>query len=75
MEQLKRIIEQTWDNRELLKTEESQKAILQLIELLDKGQLRVAQPIENNKWQVNEWIKKGVILYFPISANKTEKMD
>jgi 2,3,4,5-tetrahydropyridine-2,6-dicarboxylate N-succinyltransferase len=74
MEQLKQIIEQTWDNRELLKTEESQKAILQLIELLDKGQLRVAQPIENNKWQVNEWIKKGVILYFPISANKTEKM-
>jgi 2,3,4,5-tetrahydropyridine-2-carboxylate N-succinyltransferase len=59
------IIEAAWNNRELLKDEKTIKTIREVIELLDKGKLRVAEP-EGDKWKVNEWIKKAVILYFPI---------
>lgn len=63
-------IENIWENRELLKQDESQKTIREIIELLDIGELRVAEPI-NNSWKVNEWIKKAVILYFPIQKMET----
>ena len=63
------IIEQAWDKRELLKENSTKKTIREIIELLDKGKLRVTEPV-NNKWKVNEWIKKAVILYFPISEMK-----
>lgn len=65
MENLKSIIEKAWIDRELLKETEIQSAIRDVIELLDKGKLRIAEPIEN-EWKVNEWIKKAVVLYFPI---------
>lgn len=65
MEKLKSIIERAWIDRDLLKETEVQSAIRDVIELLDKGKLRIAEPIEND-WQVNEWIKKAVVLYFPI---------
>ena len=71
MEKLKSTIEAAWDDRELLKTEETQSAIRDMIELLDKGKLRVAQPTEGGDWQVNDWVKKGVILYFPIQKMET----
>lgn len=67
---MKEIIEKAWDNRELLKDEKVQSTIRELIEKLDKGQLRVADPGANG-WTVNEWIKKGVILYFPIQKMET----
>jgi 2,3,4,5-tetrahydropyridine-2-carboxylate N-succinyltransferase len=70
MNNLREIIEHTWDNRELLKEEKSQYAIKEVIELLDKGELRVAEPLEDG-WQVNEWVKKAVVLYFPIQKMKT----
>ncbi|MFN4234697.1 MAG: 2,3,4,5-tetrahydropyridine-2,6-dicarboxylate N-succinyltransferase [Bacteroidia bacterium] len=70
MEQLKLIIEQAWENRELLKDSKTQEAIREVIELLDKGKLRVAEPIGDN-WQVNEWVKKAVVLYFPIQKMET----
>lgn len=70
MEQFQQIIEQTWNDRTLLQKSENQEAIRAVIELLDKGKLRVAQPTEN-AWQVNEWIKKAVILYFPIQQMET----
>jgi 2,3,4,5-tetrahydropyridine-2-carboxylate N-succinyltransferase len=70
MEELKKIIENTWDNRELLKGKEAQKTIRKVIELLDKGVLRVAEP-KGNDWQVNEWVKKAVVMYFPIQKMKT----
>ena len=70
MSDLREIIEQTWDNRELLKTEASQNAIKEVIEQLDKGNLRVAEPNEED-WQVNEWVKKAVVLYFPIQKMET----
>lgn len=62
---LKTIIENAWDNRELLQEKEVVIAIKTIIEELDSGKLRVAEP-KNNDWQVNEWVKKAVILYFPI---------
>jgi 2,3,4,5-tetrahydropyridine-2-carboxylate N-succinyltransferase len=67
---LKLIVERAWENRELLKETETQAAIRAVIEQLDKGALRVAQPVPDG-WQVNEWVKKAVILYFPISQMET----
>ena len=67
---LKLIVERAWENRELLKEPETQTAIRAVIEQLDKGILRVAQPVADG-WQVNEWVKKAVILYFPISQMET----
>ena len=66
------IIEAAWENRELIKEEKTQHTIREVIELLDKGKLRVAEPIENtSEWKVNEWVKKAVILYFPIQQMQT----
>ncbi len=62
---MKELIEQVWNNRELLKEEKFKETIRNVIEELDKGRLRVAEPSANG-WVVNEWIKKAVILYFPI---------
>ncbi|WP_394368164.1 2,3,4,5-tetrahydropyridine-2,6-dicarboxylate N-succinyltransferase [Kordia aestuariivivens] len=67
---LKETIENAWDNRELLKNEDTQAAIRKVIDLLDVGELRVAEPTENG-WQVNEWVKKAVVLYFPIQKMVT----
>src|SRR5258707_8468202 len=68
--QLQEQIEKAWGNRELLQTSDTQKAIREGIEQLDKGRLRVAEPT-NEGWKVNEWIKKAVILYFPIQQMET----
>lgn len=70
MQKLQGIIEKTWDNRELLNQVENQQAIRDVIELIDKGQLRVAEP-NGNDWKVNEWVKKAVVLYFPIQKMET----
>jgi 2,3,4,5-tetrahydropyridine-2-carboxylate N-succinyltransferase len=66
---MKDLIEQAWNNRELLKEEHVRKAIHNIIDDLDSGKLRVAEPGANG-WTVNEWIKKAVILYFPIREMK-----
>lgn len=66
---MKELIEQAWENRELLKEKHVKEAINEIIEQLDKGKLRVAEPVANG-WQVNEWIKKAVIMYFPIREMK-----
>ncbi|MEJ0055411.1 MAG: 2,3,4,5-tetrahydropyridine-2,6-dicarboxylate N-succinyltransferase [Bacteroidota bacterium] len=68
--ELREQIEKAWDNRELLKTADCQQAIREVISQLDKGKLRVADPA-NGSWTVNEWIKKAVILYFPIQQMET----
>ncbi len=67
--ELKEIIEASWENRELLKQTETVKAIESVVEHLDKGSIRVAEPLEDG-WQVNEWVKKAVILYFPTQKMK-----
>jgi 2,3,4,5-tetrahydropyridine-2-carboxylate N-succinyltransferase len=71
MLQHKETIELAWENRELLKSEDTRMAIREIIEALDKGKLRVAEPLESGDWQVNDWVKKAVILYFPIQEMKT----
>jgi len=65
------IIEKAWENRELLKDESVQKTINEVIEQLDKGRIRVAEPLPDGSWKVNEWIKKAVVLYFPIRKMET----
>lgn len=67
---MKEIIEKAWENRDLLKEKETQETIRNLIEELDKGRIRVAEP-QGDSWKVNEWVKKGVILYFPIQKMET----
>ncbi|WP_298424897.1 2,3,4,5-tetrahydropyridine-2,6-dicarboxylate N-succinyltransferase [uncultured Kordia sp.] len=67
---LKETIENAWDNRELLKNEDTQAVIRKVIDLLDIGELRVAEPTTDG-WQVNEWVKKAVVLYFPIQKMET----
>jgi 2,3,4,5-tetrahydropyridine-2-carboxylate N-succinyltransferase len=68
--ELKQLIEQAWNDRSMLQQESTQAKIREVIEKLDKGELRVAEPL-NNEWQVNEWIKKAVIMYFPIQKMET----
>lgn len=68
--ELKQIIEKAWEDRSLLQQPDIQKSIRSVIEKLDKGEMRVAEPTANG-WQVNEWIKKAVIMYFPIQQMET----
>lgn len=68
--ELQQTIEQAWDNRELLKEETTIAAIREVVNLLDAGSLRVAEPTANG-WQVNEWVKKAVVMYFPIQKMET----
>ena len=68
---MRQAIEAAWDNRSLLSEKTTIAAIEQVIEDLDKGLLRVAEPLDNGTWQVNEWVKKAVVLYFPIRQMET----
>jgi 2,3,4,5-tetrahydropyridine-2-carboxylate N-succinyltransferase len=68
---MRTIIEKAWENRELLKDKSVVNTINEVIELIDKGVLRVAEPLDNGKWQVNEWVKKAVVMYFPIRKMET----
>lgn len=70
MNHLQPIIEKAWENLELLKDETTLKTIREVIALLDAGTLRVAEPTANG-WQVNEWVKKAVVMYFPIQKMET----
>ena len=70
MTELKNVIENAWDNRELLQENSTKDTIRQVIDLLDQGILRVAEPVTDG-WQVNEWVKKAVVLYFPIQKMET----
>ncbi len=70
MDELQQIIENAWSNRDLLKEESTQNSIRDVVNQLDLGILRVAEPTANG-WQVNEWVKKAVVLYFPIQKMET----
>lgn len=70
MEKIKNIIEAAWENRDLLKEKETVDTINHVVSMLDEGKLRIADYIENN-WKVHEWVKKAVILYFPIQKMET----
>lgn len=68
---MQQIIENAWENRDLLKDASVQKTIEDIISQLDSGKLRVAEPKADGSWQVNDWVKKAVILYFPIRQMET----
>ena len=68
---MKEIIEKAWEDRSLLENKETQDAVKQVIEDLDKGKLRTAEPTADGNWQVNDWVKKAVILFFPLNTMKT----
>jgi 2,3,4,5-tetrahydropyridine-2-carboxylate N-succinyltransferase len=68
---MRQAIEAAWENRALLSEKATIQAIEHVIEDLDKGLLRVAEPLDDGTWQVNEWVKKAVVLYFPIRQMET----
>jgi 2,3,4,5-tetrahydropyridine-2-carboxylate N-succinyltransferase len=68
---MRQAIEAAWENRALLQEPATISAIEKVIEELDRGLLRVAEPIEDGTWQVNEWVKKAVVMYFPIRQMET----
>ena len=70
MTELKQQIERAWDDRSLLNQSETKEAINDVMHLLDQGKLRVAEP-SGGDWIVNDWVKKAVILYFPIQKMET----
>jgi 2,3,4,5-tetrahydropyridine-2,6-dicarboxylate N-succinyltransferase len=70
MKTIKKIIETAWNDRSLLQDTNTINTIRKVIDLLDSGELRVAEPTENG-WQVNEWVKKAVVMYFPIQKMET----
>jgi 2,3,4,5-tetrahydropyridine-2-carboxylate N-succinyltransferase len=67
---LVKTIEQAWENRDLLKAKDVQEAISEVVDQLDRGILRVAEKGKGG-WKVNDWVKKAVILYFPIRKMET----
>lgn len=70
MKEIEDQINKIWEDRSLLNTEESHVAIRNVIELLDEGKVRVAEPTKDG-WSVNQWVKKAVVLYFPIQQMET----
>lgn len=72
-EELKSIVERAWNDRTLLDDDEIRAAIRATVDAVDKGELRCAEPVdaERSEWQVNEWVKKAIILYFPIRKMRT----
>lgn len=67
---LKTLIESAWNDRSLLNKENVKNAVFEVVESLDKGTIRVAD-YSDNEWHVNDWIKKAVILYFPLKKMET----
>ncbi|WP_295834334.1 2,3,4,5-tetrahydropyridine-2,6-dicarboxylate N-succinyltransferase [uncultured Winogradskyella sp.] len=70
MKDIQTIIETAWNDRSQLQNKETTDAIRTVINLIDSGELRVAEPTDDG-WQVNEWVKKAVVLYFPIQKMET----
>ncbi len=69
MEELKKLITEAWENRDLLKEKRYQDAVRETIDLLDRGRVRVAEK-KDGEWVVNEWVKQAILLYFPIQEMK-----
>lgn len=70
VEKLQDIVERAWDNRELLRQDEAKNAVTEVVSLLDKGKIRVAEP-KGEEWVVNQWVKKAVLMYFPVAQMET----
>ena len=68
---MKELIEAAWSNRTLLQEKQYEDAVRAVIEEVDKGRLRVAEPSEGSHWQVNEWVKQAILMYFGIQKMQT----
>lgn len=73
MKDIQTLVEKAWENRELLKDQNTIDAIYDVVEKLDKGKLRVAEP-DGDGWKVNEWVKKAVIMFFPLRKMETTEV-
>ena len=73
--ELKEMILEAWDNRELLKEKKFTRAVRDVIEQVDKGGLRTAEPVSmgdaGTTWQVNEWVKQAIVMYFAVQEMET----
>ena len=71
---LEAMVKEVWDSRELLKNETYAAAVRSVIEEVDKGKLRTAEPVDTDKgnvWKVNEWVKQAILIYFGIQQMET----
>ncbi len=71
MNTLQQLIEAAWEDRSCLQEKSVQEAVGQVLELLDRGELRVAEPTPTGAWRVNDWVKKAVVLFFPLQQMVT----
>lgn len=75
MDNLQPLILEAWSNRDLLKEKKFIRAVREVIEHVDKGTLRTAEPVNNgdagNTWQVNEWVKQAIVMYFAVQEMET----
>jgi 2,3,4,5-tetrahydropyridine-2-carboxylate N-succinyltransferase len=74
MKELEEIILSAWDNRERLKEVETVNAINEVVKLVNDGTLRVANKNSEDKWVTNEWVKKAIILYFPLRQMEVQEV-
>ena len=71
---LKSRVEEAWADRTQLQKQEVKDAIANVMAGLDVGALRVAEPLGDGSWQVNEWVKQAVLLNFPIQKMVTHEV-
>ena len=70
-QELENVINSAWEDRSMLNDPSIQESVRSVLNLLDQGKLRVAEPTEDGEWKVNNWVKKAVVLYFPIQKMNT----
>ncbi len=68
---MKELIEKAWDDRTRLEDKATRQAVLETVDMLDRGQVRVAEPDADGHWTVNQWVKKAILLYFPLQGMET----
>lgn len=68
------IIEGAWENPALRGTDEVKQAIEAVVDQVDKGELRTAQPNEDGSWTVNDWVKKAIVMYFPMRQMEVQEV-
>ena len=70
MEELRKLIDEAWEDRNLLMEKRYESAVKEAVELLDRGKIRVAERVSIGNWKVNEWVKKSILLFFSVSHMK-----
>lgn len=71
MDNIRTLIEQAWEDRSMLSSSEVKTAVEEVMSSLDSGKLRVASQNKDGNWDVHDWVKKGILLYFPLRQSET----